>query len=321
MSNESSALIDTPPSRIDPQVIVKNPNNPRRYFNEERLDQLRTSLQEVGVLVPLIVYRSKDSENYVLMDGERRWRSSIDLAMDEVPVNIIEAPSPLDNLLRMFNIHNVREDWPLISVALSLREVIELSGEQRESRLAEMTGLTRSTVRRAKRLLTMPDEELELIQREAHLDRTGQVHREDLYIEIEAADSVLRNKLPEIGDKFDRTTVIRQFAKKAEVGSLKAVTDFRFVGKLVKAADDEIVNRQSVVNAAEQLIKDENISPRDIFDTVAAEGYRQQAIQRKAQLLTDELGDLPQDLPISSALREQLLELQSRINTILESDS
>ena len=92
--------------------------------------------KEVGILVPLIVYRSADNERYVLMDGERRWRCSIDLGLTAVPANIIETPSRLDNLLRMFNIHNVREDWPLISVALSLQTVIEESNEDRESRLA-----------------------------------------------------------------------------------------------------------------------------------------------------------------------------------------
>src|SRR5665647_961505 len=117
MTTQTGQLAEIRPDQID-----KNPNNPRRYFNDERLDLLRTSIQEVGILVPLIVYGSPGQvERYVLMDGERRWRCSVDLALQTVPVNIIPAPNPLDNLLRMFNIHNVREDWPLISVALSLR--------------------------------------------------------------------------------------------------------------------------------------------------------------------------------------------------------
>ena len=63
-------------TEIDPELIEPNPRNPRRYFNEERLDLLRTSIQEVGILVPLIAYRRTvgDGDRYVLMDGERRWR-------------------------------------------------------------------------------------------------------------------------------------------------------------------------------------------------------------------------------------------------------
>src|SRR5688500_5702135 len=90
---------------VSPTQITRNPNNPHRFFNDERLDLLRTSIQEVGVLVPLIVYKEPGVSNlYVLMDGERRWLSSSELGLSSVPVNVIDAPTPLDNLLRMFNI-------------------------------------------------------------------------------------------------------------------------------------------------------------------------------------------------------------------------
>jgi ParB/RepB/Spo0J family partition protein len=305
---------------IDPERIDRNPRNPRRYFNEERLDLLRTSILEVGILVPLIVYRRDDAEGerYVLMDGERRWRSALDLAMSNVPANVIPAPSELENLLRMFNIHNVREDWPLISVALSLQDVIELSGETGEKRLADMTGLTRSTVRRAKRLLSLPNSELELIQEEAHLDRSRQVHREDLYLEIEAAESVLRSELPEIADEFTRETVIRQFAAKAESGSLRAVTDFRYVGRLIKAAQEELVPRADVLEAARKLISDPAASPQGVFEDVAALAFRQHTIQRKAELLIDDLSGLLSLGALSPALVDELKRLRDLIVELTE---
>lgn len=305
-------------AELDPEQIEPNPNNPRRYFNEERLDLLRTSIQEVGILVPLIVYRKTGTDDdYVLMDGERRWRCSLDLGLGSVPVNIIDAPSPLENLLRMFNIHNVREDWPLISVALSLRDVVEISGESGEKRLAEMTGLTRATVRRAKRLLSIPQRELELIQNEAHLERSKQVHREDLYLEIEAAESVLRSELPELEEEFTRDDVIRQFAKKAELGSLRAVTDFRYVGRLVKAGDEGLVRRSDILDATRLLINDPTLSPRVVFEDVAAFAYRQQTIQRKAELLTGDLSDLLDAPPLSPPLIQRLYELRDLIERLL----
>jgi ParB family chromosome partitioning protein len=305
---------------VDPESLTKNPNNPRRFFNEERLDILKTSLQEVGVLVPLIVYRSADdASRYVLMDGERRWRCALDLAFSEVPVNIIAKPSPLDNLLRMFNIHNVRDDWPLISVALSLKEVMQLSGESGEKRLAEITGLTRATVRRAKRILSLPDDEIELIQGEAHLDRHLQVHREDLYLEIEAAESVLMSALPELRAEFDRPEVIRRFAEKAESDSLNAVTDFRYVGRLVKAADDDIVGRDIVLNAARELVRDPQLSPKTMFERVAAQGYKQQTVQRKAELLFSDLLDLASERQeLSQSLARRLRELRTLLDEMLE---
>jgi len=304
--------------QLDPELLAKNPNNPRRFFNEERLDSLKTSIQEVGILVPLIVYRNpKDATRYILMDGERRWRCALDLAFDEVPVNIIGVPTPLDNLLRMFNIHNVRDDWPLISVALSLREVMALSGESGEKRLSELTGLTRATVRRAKRVLTLPEPEIELIRNEAHLDRHLQVHREDLYLEIEAADSVLRSALPELSLEFTRDEVIRKFAAKSERQALNAVTDFRYVGRLAKAIDDDVVDREAVLRAARELIEDETLSPKTVFEDVAAIGYKQQTVQRKVELLSAELTDLP-DAPLSQALASRLMQLRDLLDRLLE---
>lgn len=313
-------MADSQQISIDPQRISPNPENPRRYFNEERLDLLRTSIQEVGILVPLIAYREEPgADDFVLMDGERRWRCAYDLGLQSVPANVIPKPSPLDNLLRMFNIHNVREDWPLISVALSLRSVIAESGESRESRLAEMTGLTRSTVRRAKRVLSLPESELELIQSEAHLDRSDQVHREDLYLEIESAVSVIRNTLPQIAERYDRPEMIRSFATKAEEGALTAVTDFRYVGRLMKALQENYVDEQQVVDAVASLIAKPFLSPKDVFDDVAAHGYAQQQLDRRAELFAKELITAAQS-PLSSSLRERLETLRAVIDDMLGAD-
>jgi len=234
---------------------------------------------------------------------------------------VIPEPTPLENLLRMFNIHSVREEWPLISVALSLREVIEQSGEEREGRLAEMTGLTRSTVRRARKLLTLPDDELELIRNEAHLDRTEQIHREDLYLEIIAATSVITNGLPEISERYEQPEIIRSFAEKREQKTLRAVTEFRDVGKLVKASDDELVGRGAVVEAVDRLIGDVDVTPSAVFEEIAAAVYEQQTAARKAELLEESIGDLVETPELSPTLRGALERLRATIDRVLgESD-
>jgi ParB/RepB/Spo0J family partition protein len=305
---------------VDPRSIVKNPNNPRLYFNDERLDQLRTSLQETGVLVPLIVYRDPEQDGrYVLLDGERRWRSALDLGFSEVPVRVTDTPSPVENVLTMFNIHAVREEWSLVAIALSLREVMRLTGEQAEGRLAEMTGLTRSTVRRAKRLLSLPEGELDLIQKEAHLDRNEQVHREDLYLEIERAESVLRKAVPEIANEFSRPEVIRQFARKREEGSLRAVTDFRDVGKFADVAKTSMVDRESIVRAARNLVKDVEANPTEVYEKVAARAYEQKELARRVELITESLDGLNLDGGLSEALKRRLESLRTKIEAILDS--
>lgn len=302
---------------IQPERIRRNLNNPRRYFNDESLDILRTSIQEVGVLVPLIVYEDPSNEGeYILMDGERRWRSALDLGLRAVPASVIAPPSPLENLLRMFNIHSVRDEWPLVSIALSLKDVMRISGEDREARLAELTGLTRSTVRRARRLLSLPQEELDLIQAEGHLDRAEQIHREDLYLEVEAAVSVLRNEFPEIANTYSREKIIREFVRKRELKKLTAVTDFRYVGRLAKAADEDLLDRTIVHNALVEIIVRPDLNPRDMFEELAARVYEQQTVGRKAELLADNLADLgPGDW--SPVFLEHLRRLRAQIERIL----
>jgi ParB family transcriptional regulator, chromosome partitioning protein len=304
---------------IAPDLIRNNPHNPRLYFNDEKLDQLRTSLQEKGVLVPLIVYEDPEVPGrYVLMDGERRWRSARDLGFDALPVQIIEAPEPVENLVQMFNIHSVREEWSLVAIALALRELMEMAGEDREGRLADMTGLTRSTVRRAKRLLSLPPEELERIQSEAHLDRTEQVHRVDLYLEIERAESVIRKSIPEIEEHFSRPMIIRQFARKREEGTLRNVTDFRDVSKLAAAAASDVVDRQRVIRAVSTLIEDVDVNPPEVYESVAALAVQQQELARRAELLAESLEALEIGADLSPTLVERLLDLRHRIDELVK---
>ncbi|MDR6201057.1 ParB family chromosome partitioning protein [Microbacterium sp. SORGH_AS428] len=322
MTQPPDLLASSYQAEVDPILIRANPDNPRRYFNEERLDLLRTSIQEVGILVPLIVYQDPETPGgFVLMDGERRWRCSMDIGLTKVPTNVIPTPDPLDNLLRMFNIHNVREDWPLISVALSLREVMKISGETGEKRLAEMTGVTRSSVRRARRLLSLPENEIDLIRREAHLDRSLQVHREDLYLEIEAAESVLRAAVPSFAAKHTRAEVIRAFAAKAEARTLRAVTDFRLLARLSKAIESDSIDSDMIEYALDELVSDVSVTPQEVFDNFAAEGYRQQTLIKKAEVLADDLSNVGDSGPVSPALFDKLRVLHSVLTDLLGSRS
>jgi ParB family chromosome partitioning protein len=305
-------------SAVATESITPNPKNPRLYFNDDRLDQLRTSVQEVGVLVPLIVYEDPDAPGqYVLMDGERRWRCALDLGLDSVPVNVIPPASSVENLLRMFNIHSVREEWSLIAIALSLQELIAMTGEDREGRLAEETGLTRSTVRRAKRLLSLPDSELRLIQEEAHLDRNEQVHREDLYLEVERAASVLRTAMPEIAATYTKPEIVRQFVRKREEGTLNAVTDFRDVTKIAKAATDHLVDDSLLVDAAKRLIDDVSATPPQVYEEVAAQAVEQNELARRIELLADSLTGFQKRGALTDTLARQLRRLREQIDRLL----
>ncbi len=106
---------------ISPDKIRKNPDNPRLIFRETEMNELLESIGEVGIKVPISVYL--DGARYTLLDGERRWRCAKKLNLRSVPAIVQPKPTHLENLLMMFNIHNVRVDWDPMPMALKLGEI------------------------------------------------------------------------------------------------------------------------------------------------------------------------------------------------------
>jgi len=167
---------------IAPENISPNPNNPRLFFDPEGMDELRKSIDSVGILVPLTIYenhREIPKTKYILLDGERRLRVARELNLPTVPANIIDEPKDIvQNILFMFNIHHYRKEWELFPTALKLEVVIKSLGTDNESVLNQFTGVNRSTIRRCKILLWFPKK-----YREVLLNRTGRIST-DFFIEL-----------------------------------------------------------------------------------------------------------------------------------------
>lgn len=167
---------------ISPQDLSPNPHNPRMFFDEEELKELKNSIEKVGILVPLTIYENKKkvpSTKYILLDGERRWRCAIELKLKSVPANVIDEPRDVtQNILYMFNIHHFRREWELFPTALKLEVLIQKLGTDSESTLSSFTGLTRTMIRRCKMLLWFPEE-----YRNTLLRRDSKIST-DFFIEI-----------------------------------------------------------------------------------------------------------------------------------------
>jgi ParB family chromosome partitioning protein len=131
---------------INPDKIRANPDNPRIVFREDEMQQLMDSIKEVGIKVPLSLYA--DGAKFVLLDGERRWRCGKRLNLRLIPGIVQPKPNRLENILMMFNIHNVRVDWDPMPMALKLRDVQELLAKEGKANnakaLAAVTGVRRN---------------------------------------------------------------------------------------------------------------------------------------------------------------------------------
>lgn len=144
------------------ELIVANPNQPRRRFDEEALNALAGSLGERGVLQPVLV-RPKPGGTYELVAGERRWRAAQIAGLTEIPALV----RPRDDAatLELALIENMaREDLNPIEEARACTALVEELGLTREE-VGRRVGRSRVAVSNLLRLLDLPDETIELLER------------------------------------------------------------------------------------------------------------------------------------------------------------
>jgi ParB family transcriptional regulator, chromosome partitioning protein len=147
--------------------LTPNPDQPRRHFSEEALEELAASIRAKGVIQPLIVRSlSSDDQSYQIVAGERRWRAAQMAQQHEVPVIVRDFSD--NEVLEIAIIENIqRADLNPIEEALGYRQLMDRFGHTQE-RLAEALGKSRSHIANLVRLLQLP-EEVQAFLREGRL--------------------------------------------------------------------------------------------------------------------------------------------------------
>ena len=141
---------------IDVDLIVPNPHQPRTTFDEEALDGLVESMQEHGVLQPLLVSSSNAEGVYQLIAGERRLRAARRAGLTRVPVIVKEAANR--ELLELALVENLqREDLNPIEEAIAYQRLGGEFGITQEE-IAKRVGRSRTAVANTMRLLALSDE-------------------------------------------------------------------------------------------------------------------------------------------------------------------
>ena len=142
-------------SEIDIARISPTPEQPRRTFSEESLDELAVSIRELGIVQPLTL-RLTDNGNYQIIAGERRWRAASRAGLTSVPAYVRTASD--SEMTEMALIENIqREDLNAIEVALGFKKLID-SYSLTQERLSERLGKKRATIANHLRLLKLPAE-------------------------------------------------------------------------------------------------------------------------------------------------------------------
>lgn len=146
----SSAINEIEVSRIAP-----NPEQPRTDFDEASLEELATSIRELGVIQPLTL-RQTDDGTYQIIAGERRWRAATKAGLQTVPAYVRTASD--SEVTEMALIENIqRENLNAVEVALAFQKLID-TYKMTQERLSERIGKNRATIANHLRLLRLPGE-------------------------------------------------------------------------------------------------------------------------------------------------------------------
>jgi ParB family transcriptional regulator, chromosome partitioning protein len=146
-----------------PVTLIKpNPNQPRTHFDPDALTALAASIEASGVVQPLLVRPLADG-SYELVAGERRWRAAQQAGLEKVPAVVRDQAEP-ERLQAALIENMVREDLNPVEEAKACSALVEDLGLTKEE-LARRVGRNRATISNLIRLLELPDEALEMLER------------------------------------------------------------------------------------------------------------------------------------------------------------
>ena len=144
----SSTINEVPLDQIE-----ANPNQPRREFDEQSLQELAASIREIGIIQP-ITLRQTDDGRFQIIAGERRWRASQLAGLYAIPAYIRTAGD--ENVMEMALVENIqREDLNAIEIALAYQHLLDHDGMTQE-KVSERVGKSRAAIANYLRLLRLP---------------------------------------------------------------------------------------------------------------------------------------------------------------------
>jgi len=146
-------------SFVDIHKIKPNGSQPRRNFNEEKIDELAKSIEEHGIIQPIVLRQTEGG--YEIVAGERRWRAARKAGLKDVPCLIRELTDEKNALMAL--IENMqREDLNPIEEAAGLERMIHIFGLTQEQ-VSKSVGKSRPYIANALRLLKLPEEVQQMV--------------------------------------------------------------------------------------------------------------------------------------------------------------
>lgn len=301
---------------LSPHSICANPDNPRMNFHDETIERLAESIKQEGVLVPLTAYEDRrGSSTHVLLDGERRWRAAKLINLQNVPVWVIPKPSGVENAVRMFNIHMLREEWEELPIAWALEKLMKETGTDGTPELHKLTGLSVDRIRNIKILLAFPKSEQKLVANgklsfnyliELQKNVLGKLGKSD--------DNLLGTKEREVRQAF-----IKKYLTEVDTDPIA----LRQVGKLIDTTRIEGNVGARARAALLKLLAEPSMTVEEAYEMGAAASVELRRVLRDMEQLPERLQVIARskvDPSEAKVFKAALRKLHKAISDMLERD-
>lgn len=187
-NKEIGKVVELKISEVEPMD-----GQPRKIFDEEKLDELASSIKENGVLQPILVV--KNENGYSIIAGERRWRAAKKAGINTIPAIIKDYDDTKKKQVAL--IENIqREDLNVIEIAKAIKELMDIDGYT-QTEVAKITGKNISTISNTLRLLKLQDKIIDYVLEGKLVEAQARalLAVEDEQLQLEIANKIIEKNL------------------------------------------------------------------------------------------------------------------------------
>lgn len=300
--------------------IETNTLNPRKRFVEDESDALIESILSKGLLNPIIVFKRKEDNKYIILDGERRYRAFLKINNKEISCHVLEdEPDDLENISLMFHIHNVREEWTDFAIAQTLIKVIDEMGKSIQSltrsdrlEIARITSLSEYKIKKYLVFYDYPQDIIDKFLISETADEPSKGMDPDILSEMHSPIKIIEKELPDFLVKYSKEKIIDACIDKKASDIIKTNRDFRLLTKSLNAMKKGHVRKEVIFEKLESFINELSVTPTSIFEETSETVYQVDSILKKTEVLIKEV----QNLNLNQVTKDERIQIKDFIKKL-----